>query len=84
MYDRFLGTMVHVCEKAIELSGTSCDLIDLQSLVLWDRDAIVESVSKTGRCVIVHEAPKTSGFGLRWLRASKKDASGGSRPPSGE
>ena len=83
MYDRFLGTMVHVCEKAIELSGTSCDLIDLQSLVPWDRDAIVESVSKTGRCVIVHEAPKTAVLGLRWLRASKK-CFWGSRPPSGE
>ena len=29
----------------------------------WDRDTVVESVRKTGRCVIVHEAPKTSGFG---------------------
>ena len=57
------GAMVHVCERAIEESGISCDLIDLQSLVPWDRDAITNSVEKTGRCVIVHEAPKTSGFG---------------------
>ena len=57
------GAMVHVCEKAIEESGVSCDLIDLQSLVPWDKDAITKSVEKTGRCVIVHEAPKTSGFG---------------------
>jgi len=57
------GTMVHVCEEAIRQSGVSCDLIDLQSLVPWDKDAVVNSVQKTGRCVIVHEAPKTSGFG---------------------
>jgi 2-oxoisovalerate dehydrogenase E1 component beta subunit len=31
--------------------------------VPWDRDTVVNSVKKTGRCVIVHEAPKTSGFG---------------------
>ena len=57
------GTMVHVCEEAIRNSGISCELIDLQTLVPWDRDTVVNSVKKTGRCVIVHEAPKTSGFG---------------------
>jgi 2-oxoisovalerate dehydrogenase E1 component beta subunit len=57
------GAMVHVAQAGIEASGVSCNLIDLQSLVPWDRDAIVNSVSRTGRCVIVHEAPKTSGFG---------------------
>ena len=55
--------MVHVSEQAIKDSGVSCDLIDLQTLVPWDKDAIVKSIEKTGRCVIVHEAPKTSGFG---------------------
>ena len=57
------GTMVHVCEEGIRQSGASCDLIDLQSLIPWDREAVVRSVKKTGRCVIVHEAPKTSGYG---------------------
>ncbi len=57
------GAMVHVSEQAIKDSGVSCDLIDLQTLVPWDKDAIVKSIEKTGRCVIVHEAPKTSGFG---------------------
>jgi 2-oxoisovalerate dehydrogenase E1 component beta subunit len=57
------GTMVHVASKAIEDSGIDCELIDLQTLVPWDRDTVVNSVKKTGRCVIVHEAPKTSGFG---------------------
>ncbi len=57
------GAMVHVSEAAIDISGVSCDLIDLQSLVPWDRETVVDSVRRTGRCVIVHEAPKTSGFG---------------------
>jgi 2-oxoisovalerate dehydrogenase E1 component beta subunit len=57
------GAMVHVCEQGIKDSGVNCELIDLQTLVPWDRDTVVNSVKKTGRCVIVHEAPKTSGFG---------------------
>ena len=57
------GAMVHVAQAAIHESGISCDLIDLQSLVPWDKEAIEASIEKTGRCVIVHEAPKTSGFG---------------------
>ena len=57
------GAMVHVCEQAIKDSSVDCELIDLQTLVPWDRDTVVNSVKKTGRVVIVHEAPKTSGFG---------------------
>ena len=57
------GTMVHVAEQGIKDSGIDCELIDLQTLVPWDRDTVVNSIKKTGRCVIVHEAPKTSGFG---------------------
>ena len=57
------GTMVHVCEKAIEESGMDAHLLDLRTLVPIDLEAIEASVKRTGRCVIVHEAPRTSGFG---------------------
>ncbi len=57
------GAMVHVAEAGIKESGISCELIDLQTLIPFDKDTIVNSVNKTGKCVIVHEAPKTSGFG---------------------
>ena len=57
------GAMVHVAEQGIKDSGVDAELIDLQTLLPWDRDTVVNSVKKTGRCVIVHEAPKTSGFG---------------------
>ena len=55
--------MVHVCEKAIEESGMDAHLLDLRTLVPIDLEAIEASVNRTGRCVIVHEAPRTSGFG---------------------
>jgi len=57
------GTMVHVCLAAVEEAGVDGEVIDLRSLLPIDIDTIVESVKKTGRCVIVHEATRTSGFG---------------------
>jgi 2-oxoisovalerate dehydrogenase E1 component beta subunit len=57
------GTMVHVSLAATELSGIDAEVIDLRTLMPVDIDAIVKSVEKTGRCVIIHEATKTSGFG---------------------
>jgi 2-oxoisovalerate dehydrogenase E1 component beta subunit len=57
------GTMVHVAKAAVEESGIDGEIIDLRTLVPLDLETIVASVEKTGRCVVVHEAPRTSGFG---------------------
>jgi 2-oxoisovalerate dehydrogenase E1 component beta subunit len=60
------GTMVPVAKKAAEAGkkeGISCDLIDLRSLSPLDEETIIHSVKKTGRVVIVHEAPRTAGVG---------------------
>jgi 2-oxoisovalerate dehydrogenase E1 component beta subunit len=57
------GTMVHVSEAAAEETGVDAEIIDLRTLLPLDIDAIEASVNKTGRCVIVHEATLTSGFG---------------------
>jgi 2-oxoisovalerate dehydrogenase E1 component beta subunit len=57
------GTMVHVCVAAAQESGIDAEVIDLRTLVPLDAETIVGSVQKTGRCVIVHEATRTSGFG---------------------
>jgi 2-oxoisovalerate dehydrogenase E1 component beta subunit len=57
------GTMVHVAVTAVELSGVDAEVIDLRTLWPVDIETIVSSVQKTGRCVIVHEATRTSGFG---------------------
>jgi len=57
------GTMVWVAEAAARETGVDAEIIDLRSLWPLDLDALVGSVRKTGRCVIVHEATRTSGFG---------------------
>jgi len=57
------GTMTHVAVAAVEECGVDAEIIDLRTLWPVDIDAIVASVQKTGRCVIVHEATRTSGFG---------------------
>ena len=57
------GTMVWVAECAARETGIDAEIIDLRSIWPLDLDAIVQSVKKTGRCVIVHEATRTSGFG---------------------
>lgn len=57
------GTMVHVALSATEETGIDAEVIDLRTLVPVDLETIVASVEKTGRCVIVHEATRTSGYG---------------------
>lgn len=57
------GTMVHVAEAAAQESGIDAEIIDLRSLWPLHLDTVVASVKKTGRCVVVHEATRTSGFG---------------------
>jgi pyruvate dehydrogenase E1 component beta subunit len=60
------GAMVPVMEKAADEAagkGVSAEIIDLRTLSPMDREAILTSVRKTGRAVVVHEAPKTCGLG---------------------
>jgi 2-oxoisovalerate dehydrogenase E1 component beta subunit len=60
------GAMWHEAEEAAreaEAEGLDCEVLDLRSLQPLDVDAVVASVKKTGRAVVVHEAPRTCGFG---------------------
>jgi 2-oxoisovalerate dehydrogenase E1 component beta subunit len=57
------GTMVHVATGVVDEAGIDADVIDLRTLVPLDIGAIEQSVRKTGRCVVVHEATRTGGFG---------------------
>jgi 2-oxoisovalerate dehydrogenase E1 component beta subunit len=57
------GTMVHVALATAEAEGIDAEVIDLRTIVPVDIEAIEASVEKTGRCVIVHEATRTAGFG---------------------
>lgn len=61
------GTMVYVAIAAAEEAGIDAEVIDLRTLVPLDTDAIKASVEKTGRCVILHEATRTSGFGAELM-----------------
>jgi len=57
------GAMVHRVTEAVETSGKDVELIDLRTISPWDRVAVLTSVAKTGRCLIVHEDNLTAGFG---------------------
>jgi 2-oxoisovalerate dehydrogenase E1 component beta subunit len=57
------GTMVHVAIATAEAEGIDAEVIDLRTIVPVDIEAIEQSVQKTGRCVVLHEATRTAGFG---------------------
>ncbi|MCK6482260.1 MAG: alpha-ketoacid dehydrogenase subunit beta [Planctomycetaceae bacterium] len=77
------GAMVHTALKAAALAeeqGWQVEVLDLRSLVPLDEEAVVEAAKRSGRVVILHEAPRTNGFGgelaalvaeraFEWLRA---------------
>lgn len=57
---------VHTCEAAatrLAQEGIEADLLDLRTLWPWDRDAVLTSVARTGRLLVVHEAVSVAGFG---------------------
>ncbi|TQV66526.1 pyruvate dehydrogenase [Exilibacterium tricleocarpae] len=57
------GAMVERCLNAARALGEGIEVIDLRTLQPWDRNAILTSVKKTGRCLVVHEDNRTAGFG---------------------
>ncbi len=60
------GNTVDISEKAaaqLQDQGVSAEVIDLRSIKPWDEQCVMESVEKTGRLVVVHEAAKSGGFG---------------------
>jgi len=59
------GAMVPLCERVAELleSEASIEVLDIRTLKPLDEDALLSSAAKTGRVVIVQEAPRTAGFG---------------------
>jgi 2-oxoisovalerate dehydrogenase E1 component beta subunit len=69
--------MVSIADEAAkkaEEAGISVEVIDLRTLLPFDIEAILASVQKTGRCVIVHEAPKTCGFGAELIASIQERA----------
>ncbi len=67
------GTIVHVARAAAKLAGVNAEIIDVRTLMPLDIDTIAESVCRTGRCLIAHEATRFSGYGAE-LTASIQEA----------
>ena len=57
------GTMIHVAEAVLAEKGVDAEIIDLRTLLPLDIETVKKSVEKTGKCLIVHEATRTGGFG---------------------
>ncbi len=54
---------VRMAAALAENEGISCEIIDLRTILPWDEETVINSVKKTGRCLVTHEAPITCGFG---------------------
>ena len=68
------GAMVDRCEQAAVASGVDAEVLDLRTLSPWDRAAVLASVRKTRRCLIVHEDTLTAGFGAEIAAVVAKEA----------
>lgn len=68
------GAMMPVVEEAVEKHDASVEIVDLRTIYPTDFETVIESVRKTGRAVIVHEAPKTAGFGAEIVSRINEDA----------
>jgi pyruvate dehydrogenase E1 component beta subunit len=62
-YGRMLPVCLDAAQQLEAQEGISVEVVDLRTLVPLDRDTIIQSVKKTGRLLIVHEASRTGGFG---------------------
>jgi 2-oxoisovalerate dehydrogenase E1 component len=68
------GAMVHRCIEAADRFSERVDLLDLRTVAPWDREQVLASVRRTGRCLIVHEDTLTAGFGAEIAATVAKEA----------
>lgn len=68
------GAMVHRCIEAAGAFAGDVDLFDLRTIAPWDREAVLDSVRRTGRCIIVHEDTTTAGFGAEIAAVLAREA----------
>jgi len=68
-----LRVLDKACERAATELGLSCELIDLRTILPWDVEAITQSVMKTGKLIVSHEAPVTCGFGAEVVATVQRE-----------
>ncbi|MFM1848925.1 MAG: hypothetical protein RL417_2399, partial [Pseudomonadota bacterium] len=68
------GAMVERVEEAVDAAGESIEVIDLRTIMPWDKSAVLESVKRTRRCLVVHEDGMTAGFGAEIAAVVAKEA----------
>ena len=68
------GAMVHRCVEAADRFRDRIDLLDLRTVMPWDREQVLASLERTGRCLIVHEDTLTSGFGAEIAATIAKES----------
>ena len=54
--------------------GISVEIIDLRTILPWDEETVINSIKKTGRCIVTHEAPITCGFGAELAAKVQEEA----------
>jgi 2-oxoisovalerate dehydrogenase E1 component beta subunit len=60
------------CDLAAK-EGVSCELIDLRTILPWDSESVINSVRKTGKLIVSHEAPLTCGFGAEVVATVQRE-----------
>jgi 2-oxoisovalerate dehydrogenase E1 component len=68
------GAMVHRCLPAADRFSGDVELLDLRTVMPWDREAVLASVRRTGKCLIVHEDTMTAGFGAEIAAVVAREA----------
>jgi 2-oxoisovalerate dehydrogenase E1 component beta subunit len=67
------GTLVHVAMAAVKKTGVDCEVIDVRTLAPLDVKTLADSVKKTGRCLIAHEATRFGGYGAELAATIQKE-----------
>jgi 2-oxoisovalerate dehydrogenase E1 component beta subunit len=71
------GSQLRIIQKAVshaqQQHNISCEIIDLRTILPWDVEAVTNSVMKTGKCLVSHEAPITCGFGAEVVATVQRE-----------